>query len=290
MSMSVGRACIAVVILLGLGLAPARAPDPAERAVPHTHAHNDYAHEHPLFDALHEGFVGVEADIYLVGTELRVAHDKVQDWTTVPTLEASYLTPLSDLKKRRTGGGIYADGTRLLLLVDIKTEDVPTYRRLHDVLATYQAANPGLFTVYRKREDRYSVQRGAVDVVITGNRPRPFMAHQDLRYAAYDGRLSDLAAGPVGEPPEFIPLISDNWKNAFGDKTAWDGTGEMPAAMRAKLSGLVGEAHNKNKMVRFWNVPKDTPQTWGPLLDAGVDLINTDDLGGLARFVKSRRI
>ena len=288
--MSVGRNCIAAVVLVALGLGTSPALEPAERGVPHTHAHNDYAHEHPLFDALHEGFVGVEADIYLVGNELRVAHDKVEDWTTVPTLEASYLTPLSDLAKRRKGRGIYADGTRLLLLVDIKTEDEPTYRRLHDVLATYQAANPGLFTVYRKREDRYSVQRGAVDVVVTGNRPRRFMAHQDLRYAAYDGRLSDLAAGPVGEPPEFIPLISDNWKNVFGDKTAWDGTGEMPVAMRAKLSELVGEAHKKNKMVRFWNVPKDTPETWGPLLDAGVDLINTDDLAGLARFMKSRRV
>jgi len=276
---------VATVLMFVAG--PAETPEPAERAVPHTHAHNDYEHAHPLFDALHEGFVGVEADVYLVGSELRVSHDKVEDWTTVPTLEASYLTPLVELRKRR-GGRVYADGTRLLLLVDIKTDDVPTYQRLHDVLASYAAADRGLFTVYRKREDRYSVQRGAVDIVITGNRPRQFMAKQDLRYAAYDGRLSDLAAGPVGEPPEFIPLVSDNWKYVFGDKTAWDGTAEMPAAMRARLSALVGEAHGKNRMLRFWNVPKDAPETWGPLLDAGVDLINTDDLKGLARFVKGR--
>lgn len=266
-------------------------PEPAERPVPRTHAHNDYVHEHPLFDALHQGFVGIEADVFLVGTDLRLAHDKVKDWANVPTLEAAYLKPLSELKARRNSVGIYADGTRLLLLVDIKTEDVPTYRRLHEVFASYEAANPGLFTIYSKKDSGgYDVKRGAVDVVITGNRPRAFMAEQAVRYAAYDGRMADV--GPDVKPddaPEFVPLVSDNWKNVFGDKTVWDGTGEIPPAVREKLRRIVADVHREGKMVRFWNVPKDGPTTWEPLLDAGVDLINTDDLPGLARFVKSRR-
>jgi hypothetical protein len=97
--------------------------------------------------------------------------------------------------------------------------------------------------------------------------------------------------GPDAKPddaPEFVTLISDNWKNVFGDKTVWDGTGDMPQATREKLKRIVSDVHREGKMVRFWNVPKDGPTTWGPLLDAGVDLINTDDLAGLARFVKSR--
>ena len=277
--------------MLALTLGAAAIPEPAERAVPRTHAHNDYEHEHPLFDALHQGFVGVEADVYLVGDELRVSHDKVEDWTKVPTLERSYLTPLARLKANRRNGGVYRDGTRLLLLVDIKTEAETTYRRLHDVLQLYQSSTPGLFTGYTKdASGKYHTSRGAVDVVITGNRPREFMAKQDGRYACYDGRLADV--GPDVKPddaPEFVPLVSDNWKNVFGDNTVWDGIGEMPQAVRAKLDRIVADVHREGKMLRFWNVPKDGPTAWGPLLDAGVDLINTDDLEGLSRYVRSRR-
>ena len=273
----------AVLALLTL-LGASGVPEPADRPVPHTHAHNDYEHPHPLFDALHQGFVGVEADVYLVGNELRVAHEKAKDWTTVPTLEEAYLKPISGLKTKRHSGGIYPDGTRLLLLIDLKTDAAPTYLRVHEVLASFESANPGLFTVYRRTEaGKDDVKRGAVDVVITGNRPRELMKGQSLRYAAYDGRVTDLGAG---EPPAFIPLVSDNWASVFGDKKVWDGTAEMPPAVRDKLKSVVAGAHREGRTVRFWNTPKDGPGTWGPLLEAGVDWINTDDLEGLARFVR----
>ena len=275
-----------VAVLATLGAAP----EPAGRPVPRAHAHNDYAHPHPLFDALHHGFVGVEADVFLVGRELRISHDKAKDWTTVPTLEAAYLKPLSELKAKRNSGGIYADGTRLLLLIDIKTEDVPTYRRLHEVLGEFQSANPGLFTEYEKTAARkYRVTRGAVDVLITGNRPREVMARQDHRYAAYDGRVADI--GPDVRPddaPEFIPLISDNWEKVFVNELAWNGTGDIPAATRAKLEAMVADVHREGKLLRFWKIPEDAPPVWAALLDAGVDLINTDDLPGLARYLRSR--
>src|SRR3954466_4099080 len=115
------RACLVVAIFLCSVAAP-QPPKAADPPRPRTHAHNDYEHSHPLFDALHEGFVGVEADVYLVGKELRVAHERAKDWSAVPTFETAYLTPLSELQARRNNGGIYADGTPVLLLVDIKTE------------------------------------------------------------------------------------------------------------------------------------------------------------------------
>ena len=284
----------ALFILPGLWAAspdPTKVPAPAERGLPRTHSHNDYEHEHPLFDALHHGFVGVEADIYLVGTELRVSHAPKRDWAAVPTLQVAYLTPLSDLKTKHNNGGIYADGTPLLLLVDIKTDAVATCRRLHDVLAEYEAANPGLFTAYAKAADgAYHVKRGAVEVVVSGNRPRREMALQDVRYAGYDGRVADV--GPDVKPddaPAFVPLISDNWNSVFsGAELRWDGTGEIPAPVQEKLKRLAADVHAEGKRLRFWNLPKGGPGVWGPLLDAGVDLINTDDLPGLAGYVRSR--
>lgn len=56
------------------------------------HAHNDYEHPRPLFDALDHRFGSVEADIYLVGDQLLVAHDPVELDPT-RTLESLYLAP-----------------------------------------------------------------------------------------------------------------------------------------------------------------------------------------------------
>ena len=51
-------------------------PDPADKPLPVAgHAHNDYQHDHPLWDALHFGFSSVEADLHLVEGEFYVAHD-----------------------------------------------------------------------------------------------------------------------------------------------------------------------------------------------------------------------
>jgi len=51
----------------------------------------------------------------------------------------------------------------------------------------------------------------------------------------------------------------------------------------------VQQAHEKGRLIRFWATP-DTPgkerdAIWAELLDAGVDLLNTDDLGGLREFM-----
>ena len=266
------------------------APAPAERPLPRTHAHNDYLHPHPLLDALHHGFVGVEADVFLVGTELRVAHDRQADWSKVPTLEAAYLTPLAERVKRR-GGSVYGDGTTVMLLIDLKSEPVSTYRRVHDVLGAYQAANPGLFTTYTRGGDgQVTVSRGAVNVVISGvTRPKDVMAAQEVRYAGCDGRLGDI--GPDVKPedrPQLVPLISDNWNNALRGEAKWDGKGDPPAATRARLKELADTVHVEGKQFRLWNLPVDGPAVWGLLYDAGVDLINTDDLEGLAKFVTAK--
>lgn len=262
-------------------------PTPTSQAIPHTHAHNDYEHEHPLFDALHNGFIGVESDIWLYGTDLRVAHDPVDDPTTLPTLQESYLSPLLNLATQVNNGGIYADGTPLTFLVDIKSEDVLTYQRLHDILASYASDNPELFTTYTKNASSgYDVKEGAVNVVISGNRPRDYMLSQDLRYAAYDGRKDDIG---MGIAPEFIPLISDNWNTFFTGDLAWDGTGSIPDDTKAALQDIVAQVHGEEKILRFWNLPQDAPSVWGPLYDSDVDLINTDNLTGLSQYVQSQK-
>ena len=240
------------------------------KPLPQAHAHNDYEHPRPLLDALENGFCGVEADIHLVGGELLVAHDP-EDVQPGRTLENLYLAPLWELVKEHRGRA-YPGGPSVMLLIDLKTEAEPTYRALKPVLEKYRA----MLTHFEPG----NIQTNAVTVVLSGNRPRELLMQEDHRLAAYDGRLTDLQANL---PASFAPLISDNWRNQF----TWEGSGPIPASEREKLERLVNEAHRQGKKIRFWAVP-DQPSAWEVLADAGVDLINTDRLGELRKFLEAR--
>src|SRR5262245_24855387 len=81
-----------------------------ERVVPlrHTHAHNDYEHKRPLFDALDQGFCSVEADVFLTDGRLLVGHER-KDLRPERTLESLYLDPLRE-RARANGGRVYPGG------------------------------------------------------------------------------------------------------------------------------------------------------------------------------------
>src|SRR6266568_639216 len=105
------------IILAALGSLTITSPVLAAEPTPliHAHAHNDYEHKRPLFDALDQGFCSVEADIYLVDGELLVAHDRAKV-RPERTLQALYLDPLAD-RVRRNGGRVYRDGPPVVLLI-----------------------------------------------------------------------------------------------------------------------------------------------------------------------------
>jgi glycerophosphoryl diester phosphodiesterase len=240
-------------------------------ALSQAHAHNDYEHARPLLDALSHGFTSVEADIHLVDGQLLVGHD-AKDLDPAKTLTSLYLDPLERLARGRKS--IFNSGATLMLLVDIKTEGDPTYAALKTVLAKYGE----MLTIFEAK----STRTNAVSVVLSGNRPRQVMQSEIKRYAGFDGRLTDLAKKNIS--PSFMPLVSDNWNLHF----TWKGDGEFPESERAKLRSLVEQVHAENRRLRFWATP-DKPSAWRELRAAGVDLINTDDLAGLAAFLRNAR-
>lgn len=232
------------------------------------HAHNDYEHDRPLYDALSNDFKSVEADVWLVDGELLVAHDR-EDVQRGRTLESLYLQPLREIVTRNRGAVYPADPDSVTLLIDIKSESVATYLALHEQLRRYQR----ILTRFTPN----GIYEGAVTAIVSGNRPGELMQQQRTRYAGYDGRLSDLG---VNTSPAFVPLISDNWTRHF----AWQGVGPMPGAERAKLHAVVRTAHANGQRVRFWATPEASPQreaVWQELLAARVDYINTDHLRAL---------
>lgn len=240
------------------------------------HAHNDYEHDRPLFDALEHGFTSVEADVWLVDGELLVAHDR-EDVEAGATLESLYLDPLTELVKGN-GRSVYPgwDG-EFQLLIDIKSEGEATYAAIEDELAEHRQ----ILTRYTHGQTK----TGPVAAVISGNRPLETMHSAQQRFGFYDGRASDLDSG---RSADLMPLVSNNWTQLF----AWRGVGPMPEAERTRLREYVATAHEQGFRVRFWATPDEAgaarDAVWTELYNAGVDHINTDDLAGLEEFLAVR--
>lgn len=242
-----------------------------QRATPlvNAHAHNDYQHKRPLFDALDHGFCSVEADIFLVEGRLLVGHTRF-DLRPERTLQALYLDPLR-ARIEKNGGRVYAGGPTVTLLIDFKTKGPETYAVLRKVLAEYA----GMLTVVEKGK----VTEKAITAVLSGNaaQARAEILADSPQYAGIDGRPSDLSSDV---PASLLPLVSESWGSQF----KWRGEGPLPDGEKSKLLEMVKKAHEQGRRVRFWGTP-DKADFWKVLREAGVDLLNADDLDGLQKFL-----
>ncbi len=232
------------------------------------HSHNDYRNTRPLLDALAVRFKSIEADVFSIGDSLFVAHDSNQI-TQGRTLRTLYLDPLKEIISKK-GGSVYGEGTEIILLVDIKDDGLRTYKLLHQILESYKE----MITSYNQNIKN----PGPIAVIVTGNRPFEYMQNQELRYAGYDGRISEMDSGIASS---LMPLVSDNWQHYF----KWNGVGEISIAEKDKLLSLVQKAHKNGYMLRFWATPDGSDiernAVWIKLINTGVDLIGSDDLKGL---------
>jgi hypothetical protein len=257
------------LLLLAIA-APVSGQEQSVVPLPQSHAHNDYRHDRPLLDALERGFCSVEADIFLVEGRLLVGHGR-DELKTERTLETLYLDPLQK-RVKQNGGRVYPDGPTITLLVDIKENGPEVYTALRDVLTAYEEM------LCRAESGVY--HEGAIQVVISGDRPVEDIMANTTRYVGIDGRLSDLESSA---PAHLMPLISDRWTSHF----TWRGVGEFPAAERNKLQSIVRRAHASGRRVRFWATP-ESPRLWKELLAAEVDHINTDRLDSLREFLQNQ--
>ena len=252
------------------GLAHAQ-DSPTVEPLAKAHAHNDYWHQRPLLDALDHGFTSVEADVFLLDGRLLVGHDP-EELRADRTLEALYLDPLSR-RVARNRGHVYETPSQFLLLIDIKNDLTAVRAQLLKLLQKHQ----GILT----KTVNGKTQPGAVTVVLSGEAPREQLGAGGVVLAGADGRLADLEG--TLPPVAAMPLISDRWSSHF----TWKGEGPMPMAERQRLREVVAEAHQNNRLVRFWGAP-DRRRVWRELHQAGVDLLNTDDLPGLAAFLREK--
>ncbi len=239
----------------------------AQSVGPHlrAHAHNDYEHTRPLLDALRNGFNSVEADVHLKDGMLLVAHNKAS--TGSPQFIKLYLQPLDSLI-RANNGSVYPKATSpFYLMIDIKTNGPEAYKAIRKMLDAFPAL-------------KCRSSSCAVRIFLSGERPVSLMMADGYDGLSIDGRPSDLGKG---YSVEWMPIISDS----YSKWCSWDGKSAPSKNDLRRISELAVRVHDEGKKLRLWAIP-DNILAWRELSNAGVDLINTDHLEALNRYLTQR--
>lgn len=224
------------------------------------HSHNDYENTLPFITAYNEKFGSIEADIFLWNDSLVVGHTTA-DTQYKRTLQGLYLDPLQD-RTSNNNGHPYKDPTlSLQLLIDIKTNAVPTLDRLVQVLQQYSVL----------------INCKKISFVITGNRPAESTFNSYPSFILFDGEFKkEYSADALKK----IALFSGDLKNY----TQWNGKDIIPRGDKTILYSIIKKAHGLHKKIRFWNAP-DVINAWLQFIQLEVDFINTDHIRQLSVFM-----
>lgn len=237
-------------------------------------AHNDYRHKHPLHDALDNGFTNIEADIFLKNNKLIVAH-VFPYFKGKRTLENLYFRPLSE-RIAENNGQVYANYNKpVILMIDIKTDASNTYEVLKPLLEKYSS----MLTRFEDGKIIY----GAVTVVLSGHKPYDMIGNEQNRLAFIDEDLRKVSRDSTMS--NMFTMASCKYSRML----RWDGKGVFPISERNRLCTFVAMAHRMGEKVRLWASP-DRKAVWDELLKCGVDLINTDRLVTLRKYLNSNNV
>jgi len=248
-----------MLALLGILLRAAVSVDscPAVALLP-AYAHNDYRNQHPLLDALDLGYRGVEADVFRVGTELLVGHER-SEVRAANTLTRLYLEPLR--ARQHSCGYVLADRTPFFLNVELKEPDSTAFSYLVAELRGFQdllqPSRPG--------------DAPAVRITLVGWWPSvdetswpPFLERQ---FVIRDRGITLPASSRT------MGFVSID----YGKMLTWRGRGPVPASDREILAGARQLAESLGVPLRVHHVPVDR-EVYRWLLDQGVTLLGTSDL------------
>jgi YVTN family beta-propeller protein len=218
------------------------------------HSHNDYEQRTPFHAAFGLGFASIEADVWLVDGHVLVAHDR-EDLRPERSLDALYLRPLDEAIKAAKGN-VYPDGKKLQLMIDIKSAAKPTLDALISEISRY----PSL------------VRNRQVVITISGSRPPVEEYASYPSFIFFDGRPGVTY---TKSSLKKVAMISDSYANYVKG-------GQLDTG---KLRPVLEQAHLLKKPFRLWAHP-DHPEGWKRMMELGVDVINTDNIEALARFVR----
>ncbi len=226
--------------------------------VANAHAHNDYKHPIPFYTAYNAGFGSIEADVFPVNNVLLVAHKK-EEIQPQRTLRELYLKPLLNVLSADTL-------RRLSLLIDIKEN--------------YKISLPILIQELTLLKKYLSIpqQRLSLTIIISGNRPPPVEYKNYPDYIFFD---DDLKLQHSSEEWDRTGLVS----LPFNKITKWNGEGNISRKDKKQLRHIIDSVHSAGKPIRFWAAP-DTPTSWKLQKKLHADLIGTDKINELVKFLQ----
>lgn len=218
-------------------------------------SHNDYEQDYPFWKAYVHGAASIEIDVFLKSNQLLVAHTE-EEINPELTIQRLYLNPVSELVRK-------SELNDLLLLIDLKSDAVPTLDKLLDILKDY----PDL------------TAHSGLRMVISGNRPpiETYTSYPD--YIEFD--LQNLDSLPQVDLNK-VGMLSQN----FRDYSVWNGLGRLTAEDLNEIEEAIATARSVGKPIRFWGSP-DTKTAWSAFAELGIDYINTDRPAQAASYLKT---
>jgi hypothetical protein len=219
------------------------------------YAHNDYYNPRPLLDAIALGYRGAEADVFRVGQELFVGHDR-DETRSRNTLARLYLTPLLD--RARSCGYILPDSTPFLLNIELKQRDPAAFRLLVTLLRMYDE----LFT---------SPTHPVVRVTLVGWWPDAVT--DPSAWPEYLRVQLPVNSRPPAAPPWPVGLVSID----YGEVLRWPGRGPISLAATDAMAAARRLATSYGVPIRVHHAPAQR-RVYAWLLGQGVTLIGSGDL------------
>jgi len=185
-----------------------------DSVLPRIHSHNDYLQNVPFWKAYAAGASSIEADVFLVGETLFVAHAE-KEIDTRRSLERLYFEPLQEAL------ALGLDCSKQLqLLIDVKSEPYTTLDAIIKTLEKYPFI----------REDDHII------ITISGNRPKPSEYINYPDYIFFDHQSLDVIEDSA--ILQKIALISLSFRN-FSE---WNGKGRLTAGDLEKVSTTIKKA------------------------------------------------
>ncbi|PWW79762.1 hypothetical protein C7212DRAFT_349457 [Tuber magnatum] len=245
------------------------------------HSHNDCWRDVPLYSAISNGAISVEADVWLYNETLYIGHD-ASSLTENRTFESLYINPLVDILTKqnptscfapsKTRNGVFdtSISQTLFLFVDLKTPGKETWPAVVRALAPLRALD------YLSSIKDNVLIPGPIIVIVTGSTPLDAIHPLSTRDYFFDGALWTLNSQNITKA--ISPVASAQLSAAVGEV----GHEGLNAKQRGMAKKQVEEAHKKGIFVRYWDLPGWPVSlrngVWRDLVRAGVNLLNVDDL------------
>ncbi|EON70034.1 hypothetical protein W97_09302 [Coniosporium apollinis CBS 100218] len=276
------------------------------------HSHNDYWRRVPLFEAIHYGCTGVEADVWLFDDELFVGHN-LGSLTKNRTLRRMYINPLLDILDHQNPSTPFNNSSRqgvfdedpnqtLTLLIDFKTLGEALWPYVEAQLEPLRAKN------YLTYYNGSAVTSGPITVVATGNAPFNLLtANSTYRNIFFDAPLASMAGKHSNDEASEATqnsgqgstgtngLTADAFTSAnsyyasvsFSQTIGFPWRGRLSEKQLRKVRAQIQGAKQRGLKPRYWSTPSWPiglrNHIWDVLVKEGVDYLNVDDLKAAAR-------